>query len=99
MVCQPRPTVYRWLRRWEEEGNLKDEPRPGIARKTTREEDQRIRNAVANNPFSNCVAVREELQLNVSCETVRRRLHEMGHHHRTPAKKLMLTDRHRQLRL
>lgn len=94
-----RPTVYRWLRRWEEEGNLKDKPRPEIPRKISREEDQRIRNAVANYPFSHAVGVREELQLNISAEIVRRRLHEMGYRHRTPGKKLKVTDRHRQLRL
>ncbi|KAK4302133.1 hypothetical protein Pmani_025741 [Petrolisthes manimaculis] len=35
-----RKTVYRWLKRWDEEGNLADKPRSGAPRKTTRAKDE-----------------------------------------------------------
>ena len=77
-----RTTVYLWLKRWEEEGNLKDKRRTGAPRKTTAAEDRHIVERVEANPFSNAVEVREQLQLEVSSMTVRRRLHESGIHHR-----------------
>lgn len=94
-----RTTVYFWLRRWEEEENLKDKKRPGPSRRTTPEQDQAIIDAVEAGPFTNAVAVKEQLGLHVSADTVRRRLHEREVHHRTPAIKETLTDRHRENRL
>ena len=94
-----RHTVYRWCRRWEEEGDLRDHPRRGAPRVTTPEEDGRIVNEVLTTPITNAVAVRDALQLPVSTATVRRRLHEAGVHHRTPAIKGKLEDRHRLNRL
>ncbi|KAK4325159.1 hypothetical protein Pmani_004312 [Petrolisthes manimaculis] len=38
-----RATVYRWIRRWEEDGKLRDRPRSGVKRKTTPQDEQRIR--------------------------------------------------------
>ncbi|KAG7168646.1 putative Transposase-containing protein 1 [Homarus americanus] len=51
------------------------------SRVITTQEHERIRQAAEENPFTNAVAIRDELQLNVSNETVRRRLHEAGIHH------------------
>ena len=50
-------------------------------------------------PLTNAVAIRDHLHLEVSARTIRRRLHEEGLHHRTPAKKERLTDEHRARRL
>ena len=94
-----RATVYRWLKRWQEEHTLEDRPRPGQSRITTAAEDQRIVDDVLTHPFTNAVATRDRLQLPVSANLIRRRLHENEIHHRTPAKKQKLTDRHHQLRL
>ncbi|KAK4302568.1 hypothetical protein Pmani_025344 [Petrolisthes manimaculis] len=94
-----RTTVYRWLKRWDEEGNLRDHSKPGRARKTTAEEDRRIREYFETHPFSNAIAAREHLQLDLSAETIRKRMKEMGFRHRTPAIKPKLTERHRELRL
>lgn len=69
------------------------------SRATSREEDQRIIQAAENDPFTNAKAIREELSLEVSAETVRRRLHQAAIHHRVPAKKELLTDAHRAARL
>ncbi|KAG7155100.1 hypothetical protein Hamer_G015708 [Homarus americanus] len=50
-------------------------------RVTTPQEDEHIRQAAEENPFTNAVAIRDELQLNVFNEAVWRRLHEGGTHH------------------
>lgn len=92
-------TVKKWWRRWEEEGNLEDRRRSGAPRKTTPDVDQRILEAATSHPMTNAVAIRDDLQLEISSDTVRRRLKEAGVHHRVPAVKEMLTERHRQNRL
>ncbi|KAK3884201.1 hypothetical protein Pcinc_011477 [Petrolisthes cinctipes] len=94
-----RATVYSWLRRWEEDGELRDGPRSGVKRKTTPQDDQRIREYAETHPFGNAVDAQQNLNLDLSVQTVRNRLKEMGYHHRTPSKKLKLTERHRQLRV
>ncbi|KAG7163712.1 Transposable element Tcb2 transposase-like 10 [Homarus americanus] len=100
-------TVSKLIQRWEETGNLTYLARRPRSRVTTTQEDECIRQAAEENPFTNAVAIRDELQLNVSNETVRRRLHEAGMHHRSgmvmnnqvPASKERLTDQHRAARL
>lgn len=94
-----KSTVSLWLKRWEEEGNINNRPRGRPPRKTTAEQDRLIVESAENNPMNNAVALREELQLDVSVQTVRRRLHAEGIHHRTPATKQFLTARHREGRL
>lgn len=71
-------------------------PRPRL---TTSEEDRRIRRAPTETRFTTATAIREALQLQVSVTTVRRRLHEVGIHHRVPAAKERLTAEHRAGRL
>ena len=66
------------MRRWEESGNLSDQTRGRLARRTTPEDDQRIRQAAENHPLTNAVAIRDELHLDVSAATVRRQLREAG---------------------
>ena len=94
-----RSTVQRWLRRWEESADLTDHRRGRPARKTTPEEDRQICQAADENPFTNAVAIRDNLNLDISARTIRRRLHEGNIHHRTPAIKQKLTDQHRASRL
>lgn len=94
-----RITVRKWCNRWEEAGDLQDQRRCGGPRKTYAADDQRIMNEVRRNPLTTAVAVRDALRLDVSTETVRRRLHESGVHHRTPALKGKLEERHRLARL
>lgn len=94
-----RPTVRLWLERYDTSGSLKDLPRSGRPRVTNAAENERIVRDIAEHPFTNAVAVRSRLQLDVSVRTVRRRLHESGLHHRVPAVKERLEDRHREGRL
>ncbi|KAK3883949.1 hypothetical protein Pcinc_011750 [Petrolisthes cinctipes] len=53
-------------------------PRPKL---TTPQEDENIRRAVQDDPFTNAVAIRESLHLNVTPQTIRNRLHGAGIHH------------------
>lgn len=69
------------------------------SRATTAEQDARMRQAAEENPLTTAVLIQQQLQLQVSVDTVRRRLHEGGIHHRIPAKKETLTDQHRAGRL
>ncbi|KAK3890038.1 hypothetical protein Pcinc_005994 [Petrolisthes cinctipes] len=48
-------------------------PRPKL---TTPQEDENIRRAVQDDPFTNAVAIRESLHLNVTPQTIRNRLHD-----------------------
>ena len=50
-------------------------------------------------PLTNAVAIKEELNLEVTAQTVRNRLHKAGIHHRSPAIKQKLEERHRAARL
>ena len=93
------PTVRLWCRRWEESGNLNDRPRVGGPRKTTPEEDRAITEVATQSPHTNAVAIRDTLNLDVSAGTIRNRLHAGGIHHRTPAVKQKLEDRHKAARL
>ena len=93
------PTVRLWCRRWEESGNLNDLPRSGAPRKTTLEDDGAIVEEAVNNPHINAVAIKAQLHLDVSDETIRKRLHENGIHHRIPALKGVLGDIHKRNRL
>ncbi|KAK3894935.1 hypothetical protein Pcinc_001330 [Petrolisthes cinctipes] len=75
-----RTTVLKWIRRHEETGILTDldrRPRPKL---TTPQEDENIRRAVQDDPFTNVVAIRESLHLNVTPQTIRNRLHGAGIH-------------------
>lgn len=94
-----KSTVRRWCQRWEETGNVTDEARCGRPRKTSPADNRSILESATQSPLQTAVAIRNELQLQVSAGTVRNRLHEAGIHHRTPAVKGRLTDQHRAARL
>lgn len=70
---------------------------PSKERKTrkTPEEDRRISEQARRTPIINAVQIVGQLQLHVSRKTVYKRLHEAGVHHRIPAEKEKLTERHR----
>ena len=68
-----KPTVRLWLHRHQESGSMRDHPRTGWPRKSTADEDARIV-ADINNPqhrFTNGVATRNCLHLQVSARTIR----------------------------
>ena len=68
-------------------------------RATTAEEDRNIIEMAEGNPHFNAIQIQQALQLCASVNTVRERLHANGIHHRSPAIKDFLTDKHKQSRL
>lgn len=68
--------------------------RCGRHRCTTNEEDRQIGNVSLESPFSSSSIIRQQLQINCSLHTIRRRLREHGQRWRKPARKPDLTERH-----
>jgi len=75
------------LTQFHESGELSSAPRSGRPRATTVQQDAAIVAASEESPMTSAMAVWQQLQLDVTPRTVRRRLHEAGRHHRTPANK------------
>lgn len=60
---------------------------------------EELNNFVRENPLSSLITIKERLNLECSKWTIRRRLVEANSKHRRPAKKVDLTNLHRQRRL
>ncbi|GBP00212.1 Transposable element Tc3 transposase [Eumeta japonica] len=92
-----RRTVYAWLKRFDDEGNVERHPPHPRQRATTAEQDNDI---VAAHSLASFTPTRVTATLhNVSMETVRRRLRAAGIYCRRPAKKPSLTQAHRDERI
>ena len=74
-------------------------PRTGRPRITTAAQDAAIVNFVTNNPLTNAQKIRDELQLDLSRDAIRKRLAEHNIKHHRPAKKEHLTARHKAQRV
>jgi transposase len=81
-------TVPLWVERWEEERSLQDKERSGRPRCTDEQTDIEIESFAEEKKFTTPKEIIRELQLPLSCDTVRRRLNEVGlygrvaqHHH------------------
>ncbi|KAG0414676.1 hypothetical protein HPB47_008168 [Ixodes persulcatus] len=83
----------------DEEGRISDADRSGRPKKTDEEEERLIIAAAVADPFLSAREIRDELQLTISCHTIRRRLKEAGLHNCVAAQKPHLTDRQRRQRL
>ncbi|XP_068234399.1 uncharacterized protein [Palaemon carinicauda] len=69
-------TVYRWIRRWQKEGNVETKPRCGRPRTTTPEEDQKIVETINTMPEKSASEVISLLRLQCDPRTVQRRCQE-----------------------
>ncbi|KAL4715876.1 hypothetical protein ACJJTC_014608 [Scirpophaga incertulas] len=92
-----RKTVYLWYQRYQQEGTIQKHLSSGRPRKTSLDEDRRLIDEVQERPFTSTSTLANAYS--VSATTVRRRLHESGLHNRIPARKPLLTPRHKQQRL
>ncbi|KAI5632044.1 BTB/POZ domain-containing protein [Phthorimaea operculella] len=94
-----RNTVRRWIRRYEETGDVNCErrgPRP-IAYTNENSRHREIVSLHSEDPFK---TTRSTASLyDISLYTVRRHLHAAGIHNYKPAKKIPLTEEHRQARI
>ena len=81
MNCHPS-TISRLLQRLEETGSVKDRPRPGQPRKTSNADDRSINLRMLRNRTVTAKRLqqdlRQERQVRVSTDTIRRRLRSSG---------------------
>ncbi|CAF3669016.1 unnamed protein product [Rotaria socialis] len=94
-----RVTVRKWIRRYEEEGDLNSRHRPGAPHCTTQHQDEEIFESAIETPLTTAVAITSNLQLRCSVDTVRNRLSTAGINHHIPATKSSLTQTHKDTRL
>ncbi|KAH9631864.1 hypothetical protein HF086_014336 [Spodoptera exigua] len=92
-----RKTVYLWLKRWEDNGDVVSFKSSGRPRITSAAQDRQIVNRVVSNGFVRIQDISSSYR--VSSSTIRRRLRTAGMRHRVPARKPLLTARHKQQRL
>lgn len=86
-----------WVRRFEEEGTIASRPRPGRPHIISEGQRSAMVEEYERNGFTPTRVFAE--RFGTSLKTVRRALHAEGVHHRKPARKPYLTDRHKQERL
>lgn len=99
--CNVR-TVHRWINRWQEEGEegLKDKRKNNHRERfTTAEQNVSLVRQVDENPFLPVLHSVNLLDLQISVRTAQRRLHEANVHCYQPARKIPLTNRHREDRV
>lgn len=97
-----RHTVSRWVAKFIKTGDVLDELRPGRPRKTSHKEDEIIENAFFQLKELTPKRMASEIKnmgLNISSETIKRRLKEKGFRYRSPAFKPFLTKKQMDIRL
>ena len=93
-----KSTVQYWLNRWKESKDLSDSKRIGRPRSTTKKVGQRISDLASTNTRA-IQRVLKRKNVNISQETIRRRLKENVANFSLPISKPLLTEKHRQKRL
>lgn len=89
-----RATVDLWINRYAAEGDLTDHrSRNHGVRRVTDEQRTQMRHHYEQHGFTPTKYFAD--QFNVCVETIRKNLHSMGLHHRHYAKKIALTQRHK----
>lgn len=87
-----KPTVARWIQRYIETGDTMHKLGAGRPRCTTPAQDAAIANIIDNAPFTTAPAIRHQIGLPCTSQTIRNRHHNRDLHARVPAKKPKLTD-------
>lgn len=94
--------VRRWIEQYKREQNVNDQPNVKPNRASTSKEDKRIVEVFDKNPGLSLRAGEERLRrskINVSRETLRRRLHENALKYRSTMKKPLLSQVHIEKRM
>lgn len=82
MIAQRIPcnlhTVGHWIRAWQQRRDLDDAERSGRPRSTSERTDVRIEEFAEERKFTTPKEIKNELELDVSARTIRRRLDEVG---------------------
>jgi transposase len=92
-------TVGHWIRRWESERSLQDAERCGRPRCTDEATDEAIEVLADEKKFVVPKQIRNELQLDFSARSVRRRLDEVGLYGRVSQTEYVFDERDIQRRL
>ena len=92
-----KSTVQDCLNRWKESKDLSDSKRIGRPRSTTKKVGQRISDLATTNTRA-IQRVLKRKNVDISQETIRRRLKEYGAKFSLPISKPVLTEKHRQKR-
>lgn len=93
-----QPTVRHWIAHYDEHKNL-NEQKHGGQRVTDEALDTAIAGASHLDPFASPRGIKRALNLDVSENTIRRRLDEAGLHARVARHQFLLTDEHKRKRL
>ncbi|EFA07092.1 hypothetical protein TcasGA2_TC010082 [Tribolium castaneum] len=95
--------ISRLRHRYNETGAVAERPRSGRPRSITPAEDRFLTISARREPFSTCRMLWERLinaaDINISIETVRRRLGEVHLASRRPLRRVPLTPEHKRQRL
>ena len=98
-----RRSIYDIIKKMEEQGDLKDQPRSGRPKIVTEDQVQDIVKITLQNRWETPVSLRslilKEMSLSICERTIKRILQEQNLHRRVPAKKPLLTQAHRDRRL
>lgn len=99
LTGRSKSAVTRAVKAYKEnEGRIVDAPRSGRPRATDEAADHLIIAAAVDDPYLTAQEIKEELGLNVSCDTIRRRLKEAGLKNCVAVQKPYLTDKQRRQR-
>jgi transposase len=96
--CDVR-SVRHWLSHYEEHHTVEDEPRSGRKRKTSPETDEKIEQEAKRTKFTTPRRIRRKLGLDVSVDTIDRRLQEVGLFGRVARHKKKFTEEEKRKRL
>ena len=95
----PVRTLYRWITRFRNEGEVERMEGTGRPSQTSRRSDRRLVRLSRRNPFASSSQLLMDWGEQVSSRTVRRRLRHAGLYSRRPLTRRILTPQHRQARL
>ena len=93
------PTVRHWLKHYEEKKDVADEPRSGRPRSTDEAMDTAIVGESYNDHYATPKQLKRKLELDISTDTIDRRLKEAGLPGRVARHVFQLTDDHKRQRL
>jgi transposase len=93
------PTVRHWLQHFEEKQDLADEHRSGRPRATDEATDTALAFVSRVEPFATPKQLKRKLELDISTDTINRRLKEAGLPGRVARHVFQLTDDHKRQRL
>jgi transposase len=89
-----KTTVVLWIKRYEQEKNIKRKKGYGRNRKTSKEDDKFIIELISNNKLSSATDIKNNFNdiINISKGTIINRLHECNYQYKNPKMKPFLTE-------